>query len=29
MRVPGKKWSGVEQRLNALREFKEAVGPDF
>jgi probable F420-dependent oxidoreductase len=29
VRVPGKKWSGVELRLNALREFKEAVGTDF
>ena len=29
VRVPGKKWSGVEQRLDALRAFKDAVGPDF
>jgi probable F420-dependent oxidoreductase len=29
VRVQGKKWSGVELRLNALREFKDADGPDF
>ena len=29
VRVPGKKWSGVEQRLDTLREFKDAIGPDF
>ena len=29
VRVPGKKWSGVEQRLDALREFKDTIGPDF
>jgi probable F420-dependent oxidoreductase len=29
VRVPGKKWSGIEARLTALQEFREAVGPDF
>jgi probable F420-dependent oxidoreductase len=29
VRTPGKKWSGVEARLEALRDFAEAVGPDF
>ena len=29
VRTPGKKWSGVEARLDALRDFAEAVGPDF
>lgn len=29
VREPGKKWSGVEERLKAMEEFKKAVGPDF
>jgi probable F420-dependent oxidoreductase len=29
VREHGKKWTGVEQRLRALEEFKAAVGPDF
>jgi probable F420-dependent oxidoreductase len=29
IREPGKEWSGIEPRLKALREFKDAVGPDF
>jgi probable F420-dependent oxidoreductase len=29
VRTPGMKWSGIEARLEALREFAEAVGPDF
>jgi probable F420-dependent oxidoreductase len=29
VRTPGKKWSGVEARLEALRDFAAAVGPDF
>jgi probable F420-dependent oxidoreductase len=29
VRAVGKKWTGVEQRLRALEEFKRAVGPDF
>lgn len=29
VRVPGKKWSGIEVRLRALEEFRTAVGPDF
>jgi probable F420-dependent oxidoreductase len=29
VRTPGKTWSGVEARLEALRDFAEAVGPDF
>jgi probable F420-dependent oxidoreductase len=29
VRVPGKKWSGIEARLTALQEFAQAVGPDF
>jgi len=29
VRTPGKQWSGVEARLEALRDFAEAVGPDF
>jgi probable F420-dependent oxidoreductase len=29
VRVPGKKWSGIETRVTALRDFKDAVGPDY
>ena len=29
VRTPGKRWSGVEARLEALRDFADAVGPDF
>jgi probable F420-dependent oxidoreductase len=29
VRVPGKKWSGIEARVRALQEFKRAIGPDF
>ena len=29
VRKPGKSWSGVEPRLKALEEFKQALGPDF
>jgi probable F420-dependent oxidoreductase len=29
VRVPGKKWSGVEVRLRALEDFKNATGPNF
>ena len=29
IRETGKKWTGVEQRLRALAEFKDAIGPDF
>jgi len=29
IREPGKTWSGIEPRLKALQEFKDAVGPDF
>ena len=29
VREPGKPWSGIEPRLKALREFKDAVGRDF
>jgi probable F420-dependent oxidoreductase len=29
VRTPGKKWSGVEARLEALGDFADAVGPDF
>jgi probable F420-dependent oxidoreductase len=29
IREPGKEWSGIEPRLKALQEFKDAVGPDF
>ena len=29
VREPGKAWSGIEPRLKALQEFKDAVGPDF
>ena len=29
VREPGKSWSGIEPRIKALQEFKEAVGPDF
>ena len=28
-RIPGKKWSGIETRLRALQQFKQALGPDF
>jgi len=29
VREPGKTWSGVDSRLEALRQFKDAIGPDF
>ncbi len=29
LREPGKTWSGIEERIKVLRDFKEAVGPDF
>jgi probable F420-dependent oxidoreductase len=29
IREPGKKWTGIESRLRALAEFKDAVGKDF
>jgi probable F420-dependent oxidoreductase len=29
VRQPGKAWSGIEPRLRALAEFKQAVGEDF
>jgi len=29
VRTVGKKWTGVEQRLKALEEFKNAVGKDY
>ena len=29
VRVPGKKWSGIETRVTALRDFRDAVGPDY
>jgi probable F420-dependent oxidoreductase len=29
VRKPGKRWSGVDARLEALRQFKAALGPDF
>ena len=29
VRVPGKRWSGVEVRLRALEEFRSAAGPEF
>jgi len=29
VRTTGKKWTGVEQRLRALEEFKKAVGADY
>ena len=29
LRKSGRNWSGVELRLRALEEFKQAVGPDF
>jgi probable F420-dependent oxidoreductase len=29
VREPGKAWSGIEPRLKALAEFKDAVGTDF
>lgn len=29
VREPGKEWSGVDARIEALREFKEAIGPDY
>ena len=29
VRKPGKKWGGVEPRLRALEDFKNALGPDF
>ena len=29
VRVPGKKWSGIETRITALRDFKDAVGADY
>lgn len=29
VRVPGRKWSGIELRLRSLEEFKKAVGSDF
>jgi probable F420-dependent oxidoreductase len=29
IREPGRAWSGIEPRLKALQEFKDAVGPDF
>ena len=29
LREPGKEWSGIDTRIRVLREFKDAVGPDF
>src|SRR5436190_9963460 len=29
VREPGKAWSGIERRIKALDEFRNAVGPDF
>jgi probable F420-dependent oxidoreductase len=29
LREPGKAWSGIDVRIKMLREFREAVGPDF
>jgi probable F420-dependent oxidoreductase len=29
VRAPDKEWSGIDARLDALRLFKEAIGPDF
>jgi probable F420-dependent oxidoreductase len=29
VRQPGKTWSGIDARLQALREFRSAVGPNF
>jgi probable F420-dependent oxidoreductase len=29
IREPGKSWSGIEHRIKALEEFKDAVGPGF
>ena len=29
VREPGKSWSGIENRIKALQDFKNAVGPDF
>jgi hypothetical protein len=29
VREPGKTWSGIEPRLKALQEFRDAIGPDF
>jgi len=29
VRTVGKKWSGVEERLKALEDFKNAVGRDY
>ena len=29
IREPGKEWSGVEKRLKALEQFKQAVGKDY
>ena len=29
VREPGKEWSGVDARIDALRAFKDAIGPDF
>ena len=29
VRAQGKQWSGIEARLRALGEFKQALGADF
>lgn len=29
VREPGRAWSGIQPRLRALEDFKQAVGPDF
>jgi alkanesulfonate monooxygenase SsuD/methylene tetrahydromethanopterin reductase-like flavin-dependent oxidoreductase (luciferase family) len=29
VRVPGKRWSGIEARIRALEEFRDALGPDY
>jgi probable F420-dependent oxidoreductase len=29
VREPGRTWSGIDTRLKALQEFRDAIGPDF